>query len=172
MRALTINPGQRFSMLTVVAETGARPRSFRMACDCGNEAVVRLTHLRTGHTRSCGHLHFRGEAPAYRTVHLWIRKHRGKPDAHPCVDCAGTATEWSYNNSDPDALTSSNGFPYSLDLQRYEPRCRPCHRSYDINREGNLGRGWRIKRDDLDAYMESNVPATQQRRSTLERGVA
>lgn len=35
-----------------------------------------------------------------------------------------------------------------------------------------LGRGWRIKRDDLDAYMESNVPATQQRRSTLERGVA
>jgi excisionase family DNA binding protein len=35
-----------------------------------------------------------------------------------------------------------------------------------------LGRGWRIKRADLDAYMESRVPARPGRRSTLERGVA
>jgi excisionase family DNA binding protein len=35
-----------------------------------------------------------------------------------------------------------------------------------------LGRGWRIRREDLDAYMESRVPATTAHRSTLERGVA
>lgn len=34
-----------------------------------------------------------------------------------------------------------------------------------------LGRGWRIRQEDVDRFMESRVPARAGRRSTLERGV-
>lgn len=34
-----------------------------------------------------------------------------------------------------------------------------------------LGRGWRIRQDDVDRFMESRVPVKAARRSTLERGV-
>lgn len=48
--------GDKYGMLTVLGrapDTGGQA-AWRCQCDCGNETVVRMCDLRTGHTRSCG----------------------------------------------------------------------------------------------------------------------
>lgn len=78
-----VAPGQRFSRLTVLRQTDSRSgaRCWQVACDCGNEAVVRSSALVTGKTRSCGCLmretaaligaqtatHGRWKSPTYST---------------------------------------------------------------------------------------------------------
>lgn len=49
--------GQRFSMLTVLrpAENVGGQTAWVCRCDCGQETVVRTAHLRSGHTKTCGH---------------------------------------------------------------------------------------------------------------------
>lgn len=53
--------GQRFGQLVVIGETeskvhpnGRRTRMMICKCDCGNEKVVSIESLRSGHTISCG----------------------------------------------------------------------------------------------------------------------
>jgi len=49
--------GERFGRLVVVsrAEDGAGYKSrWRCKCDCGAATIVHQSHLRSGHTRSCG----------------------------------------------------------------------------------------------------------------------
>lgn len=52
--------GQRFGMLTVVSRVGSvrngasMTPTWRVACDCGREKVVRASNLRAGQTKSCG----------------------------------------------------------------------------------------------------------------------
>ena len=54
---------------------------------------------------------------------------RGPAAALPCAECARPARVWSYDGTDPDARTDpARGYRYSLDLFRYRPRCRSCHR--------------------------------------------
>lgn len=67
----------------------------------------------------------------YRAAHARIARERGRAADHGCVDCSRPAAHWSYDHSDPDALTSPGGQPYSLDTARYQPRCRACHAQYD-----------------------------------------
>lgn len=53
-----------------------------------------------------------------------------------CVDCGARAHTWSYSRPDPvDERYDPRGLPYSLDLSRYDPRCRSCHSKRD-------GCGW------------------------------
>lgn len=68
------------------------------------------------------------------TVHKRLERQRGSARDHACVDCGGPAREWSYDHTDPDALTCDvrgSVLAYSLDLDRYEPRCVRCHRRFD-----------------------------------------
>lgn len=48
--------GKRYGRLTVIgcAEAPSRGVSWLCLCDCGNQAVVHGSHLRSGHTKSCG----------------------------------------------------------------------------------------------------------------------
>lgn len=49
--------GMKFNRLKVVeyvGQSGRRRTMWRCVCDCGNELIVDGTHLRTGHTKSCG----------------------------------------------------------------------------------------------------------------------
>jgi len=49
--------GQRFGRLTVSREVkreGSPKRYWLCVCDCGNEKTVEESHLKSGHTRSCG----------------------------------------------------------------------------------------------------------------------
>ena len=48
--------GQRFGLLVVIERTankGKQP-AWLCKCDCGNECIVIGTHLKTGHSQSCG----------------------------------------------------------------------------------------------------------------------
>ena len=48
--------GKRFGKLTAICRTkqsGSRSM-WLCKCDCGNEAIVSVSNLRNGHTRSCG----------------------------------------------------------------------------------------------------------------------
>jgi hypothetical protein len=58
MQRLTIPPETEFGDLLVVreVESPVQPgkRCFLCRCSCGREVPVRLDHLRSGHTSSCG----------------------------------------------------------------------------------------------------------------------
>ena len=62
--------GLRFGRLIVlrdVATPGARKRLLECRCDCGEMAVVALSNMTTGHTKSCGCLNVEGTIRRSRT---------------------------------------------------------------------------------------------------------
>ncbi len=72
----------------------------------------------------------KGDA-GYRAAHGRITRARGRASERQCIDCHARAHHWSYRHDDPDELTSPNGQPYSLDPEHYDPRCVPCHATFD-----------------------------------------
>ena len=84
---------------------------------------------------------WRGEDISYRAAHKRIATARGAASQHNCVDdCGQTATHWSYDYSDPNEKTDSNtGYVYSLDPERYFPRCGSCHKKFDCARRDEHG---------------------------------
>jgi len=55
MKRLQIQTGAKFGELRVIAEVvSTGKRKFLCKCDCGANVEVRLDHLRSGHTSSCG----------------------------------------------------------------------------------------------------------------------
>lgn len=65
----------------------------------------------------------------YWSVRNRLRTERGPAAAQACAECGGPAVDWSYDGSDPAERTCAyRGYRYSLDLWRYRPRCRSCHR--------------------------------------------
>ncbi len=71
----------------------------------------------------------------YRAAHARVAAERGLATRWPCEDCLKPAADWSYDHADPDELTATDaanlGAAYSLDLNHYQPRCRPCHVALD-----------------------------------------
>jgi hypothetical protein len=68
---------------------------------------------------------------SYFGVHVRLHRVRGPAAAHPCRHCDKPAYEWCYDHGDPDERRDEDGRVYSLDLARYLPLCRPCHRKFD-----------------------------------------
>lgn len=55
MRRINVSSGEKYGMLAVIGEvTTTGKRKFRCKCSCGREVDVRLDHLQSGHTASCG----------------------------------------------------------------------------------------------------------------------
>lgn len=55
MRRMLIPSGKKYGLLSVVDEiTSTGKRKFLCKCSCGNSVEVRLDHLQSGHTSSCG----------------------------------------------------------------------------------------------------------------------
>lgn len=140
--------GGKYGLLTVIGRAGSSKQKralWSVECECGNTAVVNGHDLRNGHTKSCGCKKLSGFAgqwvkgqirtsnPSYRTMHLRLARHAPATN-FACVDCGGKANEWSYDHQDPDELKEVWGrYPvsYSIKLDHYQPRCVPCHRTYD-----------------------------------------
>jgi hypothetical protein len=78
------------------------------------------------------HFHWTGEEVTYFGVHQRLRKQEGSAKKRSCFDCGHPARQWSYDHCDPDERLSENGLPYSTNLERYQPRCVPCHKAYDL----------------------------------------
>lgn len=80
----------------------------------------------------------KGEFPTWAAIHKRLSRKRGKAKMYRCVSCGGPAAEWSYDRKDPAPLqqvTRGVLLTYSEDLNRYSPRCVPCHRRFDLCRE-------------------------------------
>lgn len=55
MRRIEVSSGEEYGDLTLVSEEETSgKRRFLCKCSCGREVSVRLDHLRSGHTSSCG----------------------------------------------------------------------------------------------------------------------
>lgn len=72
----------------------------------------------------------------YSGAHLRVKARRGKATDYACVDCGGAATSWAYDHADPNQLVDERGRAYSGDVNRYEPKCVPCHKTADLARLG------------------------------------
>lgn len=74
------------------------------------------------------------EVVSYGGVHARLRRRIGEASKFRCVDCDQPASDWSYDNEDPDELIGENVgrmMRYSLKPEHYTPRCRGCHARYD-----------------------------------------
>lgn len=77
------------------------------------------------------HHSWKGDDVKYRAVH----KRLGPASNHPCIDCGNVAAQWSYDHSDiHEKLEPQKGLPYSTDPSYYQPRCAPCHKTFDTQR--------------------------------------
>lgn len=74
-----------------------------------------------------------GDNATNRCVHQRLHKARGKASSHSCVDCGGRAAHWSYDHTDPDERFDPEKGPYSIDINRYDPRCVRCHKRFDLD---------------------------------------
>ena len=55
MQRIEVKPGEKHGELTVVREVESKgKRQVLCKCSCGNELAVRLSHLRSGHSQTCG----------------------------------------------------------------------------------------------------------------------
>lgn len=135
--------GQRYGALVAVSFIHGRGR-WLCQCDCGRSSSVASAALTSGNTTTCGDyvVHHRAKGPVgYNAMHDRLRRDRGPAADHACADCGARAIHWSYDHSDPAELVDHLGFPYSLDSERYAPRCYSCHRKIDRQRGPRPGQG-------------------------------
>ena len=72
-------------------------------------------------------------APTYGRVHARLKYKRGSAKRQTCR-CGVPAAEWAYDRTDPHQMTERRGkyiVPFSADLARYVPPCKPCHHRFD-----------------------------------------
>jgi len=73
MRRIEVIPGQEYDQLTVIKEVeSVGKRHVLCKCSCGQQVTVRLGHLRSGHSTTCGScgIKFNGKK---KTVAQWAR---------------------------------------------------------------------------------------------------
>lgn len=70
---------------------------------------------------------------SYETQHSRIRRRRDLATKHLCHGCGTeSAEEWAYDQTDSDERYDAvSGNRFSMDVDRYHPMCRLCHRSFD-----------------------------------------
>lgn len=76
--------------------------------------------------------------PGVVAMHSRIAVVRGKASDHACIGCGELAMEWSYDHSDPDEIIDFDRpypYPYSLQIDHYDPMCITCHRNRDRKRQ-------------------------------------
>ena len=81
---------------------------------------------------------YRGDDITYTTAHSRLRQQRGPASERTCIDCGGQAADWSYRGGSPKEIVgvTQHGYvlPWSPDPADYDPRCRNCHRNFDLGR--------------------------------------
>ncbi|AWN07274.1 hypothetical protein SEA_RANA_56 [Streptomyces phage Rana] len=130
--------GERFGLLTLFKYD--KNGYWIVDCDCGERTKKHLTNLTAGRVTSCGvERHPRGDREGYAGWHAHVARQRGPASDFDCVDCGEQARDWSYDHADPNEVDgeTTRGHPvkYSRTLEHYEPRCKPCHNTFDNGRE-------------------------------------
>ena len=87
--------GKTFGRLTAiqpVVKAGNRKRFWLCSCTCGGQAVVEESHLKSGHTKSCGC--YRRECPRQRQRDLTGRRYGRLLVLGPVVEADGSIQNW------------------------------------------------------------------------------
>jgi hypothetical protein len=80
------------------------------------------------------HYAWKGDEVGFGSLHKRLRKNRGLASQYSCVDCGEPAAQWSYDHTDPNEKIAKAGpHPYSTDPNRYHPRCKSCHKKFDLD---------------------------------------
>lgn len=104
--------------------------------------------------RGVDHGMWAGEKVGYHGVHRRLYKEYGQARSHRCADCGGQAEQWSYDGADPKERSDPRRGPFSADLDRYQPRCVPCHRKLDL--AALTSRGWTVWNKGPDTCSETH----------------
>jgi len=165
-----VKRGQRYGTLTVIREvrtSGADGKPYRAAlcrCDCGQQAIPRISSLTSGDAQSCGCSRGRSkyeqkQCPVCGVLAMIRRDHKScsracghelaraaRQAASPSYDvwhkrvrqARGPASRYACVDCGEPAQDWSTVNPSSGDVRgRFQPRCRKCHRRYD----GAVGAG-------------------------------
>ena len=71
MRRIEVTPGDVYGDLKIIGEVkSVSKRQFLCQCSCGRKVTVRLAHLRSGHSSTCGKcgIEFKGKR---KTIREW-----------------------------------------------------------------------------------------------------
>lgn len=71
MRRIEVKPGDKYGELKVIREVeSSGKRQILCKCSCGQQVTVRLGHLRSGHSTTCGKcgIEFKGQR---KTISEW-----------------------------------------------------------------------------------------------------
>lgn len=92
----------------------------------------RIAPLRPPRMRGVDNPRWKGDDIKYESVHTRVRRYRGPAVNHSCQHCGSTAKDWAYDRTDVnERIDPETGFPYSTNLARYIPLCKPCHWRFD-----------------------------------------
>ncbi len=80
----------------------------------------------------------------YTAAHGRVKTEHGLASTHLCVDCLGPAMDWSYDHADPGERIDQRGRPYSMKQEHYWPRCRFCHKFFDLQAPSGV---WSVERE-------------------------
>lgn len=75
MRRIEVKNGEQYGELKIIREVeSSGKRQFLCKCSCGNQVTVRLGHLRSGHSTTCGKcgIAFNGQR---KTIAQWAAEH-------------------------------------------------------------------------------------------------
>ena len=125
---------------------GTRNRC-KLDCQCGKHTANRAACKPDCKCRK-HHRKLRG-VTTYPGIHAELIRQRGRAAGHPCVSCEKQARDWAYTHDDPDERTSPAGFPFSIDVMRYQPMCHPCHQRYDRSDTTHCPQGHPYSGDNL-----------------------
>ena len=133
MSKLDIKLNDKFGSLTTIDEveriklpSGQYNRAFLCKCDCGNEKIIRLSHLIRGRIKTCGNCNQKndlGNAKLYRVwrsmkercyLSSYIRAERYSQRGIKVCD------EWLYNYSNFKEWALINGYDPSLRIDRID----------------------------------------------------
>ena len=71
---------------------------------------------------------------SYKAAHVKLYRRRGKAGGYLCVKCDERARDWSLRHRDPRVhpeMDDATGMRYSMNVDDYDPMCKPCHLAYD-----------------------------------------
>lgn len=147
--------GTTFGRLRVIDIVGLDKWQRAIAecqCACGTIITASPKHLQSGGTVSCGcrssdpRPGARQLDPGYAGAHYRVVFKYGVASRHPCTDCGGPASDWSYDHADENEFYDKRGRPYSANPSHYFPRCSSCHRRFD-SRHAAMRRANRKERE-------------------------
>lgn len=125
--------GDKYGMLTVLSlhSNINYRKKYNCLCDCGNTKVVTMSHLRTGHTKTCGCVkksalkHGDSSTSLYKRYYAMLARCNNKQDScYPRYGAKGikVCKEWEESYEAFKEWALNNGYSDELTIDRIDGR--------------------------------------------------